>query len=595
MPPGGGAPGAGGQEPKHEGVAEAAPKTPGLLPTTPTLPPPKSHRKRLQVLELDGYFRVRTNWFKNFNLGFNDDPTKGGAPFIRPLGCQTPANPPPTPVNTPCGSSLSDANMRLRLEPTVNIDETTALHAQIDMLDNQILGGTPEGQYLDGTTPPGNIPIVAFSNNVVMPVAGVTDSKDSINVKRAWAEVGTPLGLVQFGRMPDQWGLGILHNAGGYDPINGTYDYDADHGDQVDRVSFSALVPGTRIKAMVALDWPASGLISTFTNNPVGKITGQAIDLQDEDDVTQYSVVVSQTDTPVEFRDALDRGEHVLDWGGYFQYRTQQWDYSGTFKEGVTPDVTKLVNRNYKAYVFDPWVKFGVGDWLLEGEGAAVIGSVGTVADYCQTFQAASCASGSVALRQLGGVARATYTGSEGKLRVGFETGYASGDQYDSEAIINGKLTTVPGLMNIQYARLIPQAGDGNMTQFIFDPDYKIDLILFRHLIGAVTNALYLRPKLEYDISKNFTLKVWNVTSFAARPVATPGNGSMYGIEFDGDLGYNSPSFFAGVSTGVLFPLAALSHPADNGTGTGFGYDALTNQGDASTAYTFQMRLAVKF
>ena len=32
-------------------------------------------------------------------------------------------------------------------------------------------------------------------------------------VKRAWAEVGTPLGLIKFGRMPDAWGLGILECA----------------------------------------------------------------------------------------------------------------------------------------------------------------------------------------------------------------------------------------------------------------------------------------------------------------------------------------------------------------------------------------------
>jgi hypothetical protein len=72
----------------------------------------------------------------------------------------------------------------------------------------------------------------------------------------------------------------------------------------------------------------------------------------------------------------------------------------------------------------------------------------------------------------------------------------------------------------------------------------------------------------------------------------------MYGIEFDGDLGYNSPAFFAGLSAGILFPLGAMAHPADNPTangGPGFGYDQLTNTGDPSTAYTLQMRLAVKF
>src|SRR5688572_157620 len=49
---------------KKEGVAEAAPKAPGLLPTTPTLPAPKSRRKRWKLFEIDGYFRMRTDWFK---------------------------------------------------------------------------------------------------------------------------------------------------------------------------------------------------------------------------------------------------------------------------------------------------------------------------------------------------------------------------------------------------------------------------------------------------------------------------------------------------------------------------------------------------
>src|SRR5436305_7230565 len=72
-------------EEKKEGVAEAAPKTPGLLPTTPALPPPKGRRKRWKLFELGGYYRLRTDWFKNFNLGFNDDPAQGGAPFPRSL------------------------------------------------------------------------------------------------------------------------------------------------------------------------------------------------------------------------------------------------------------------------------------------------------------------------------------------------------------------------------------------------------------------------------------------------------------------------------------------------------------------------------
>src|SRR6185436_15624653 len=117
--PGGGLPSGGPQqqeeEKKKEGVAEAAPKTPGLLPTTPALPPPKGRRKRWKLLELDGYYRLRTDWFKNFNLGHTDDPALGGAPFPRALSCSSLRN------GAGCDNSLSSTNMRLRLEPTFNL------------------------------------------------------------------------------------------------------------------------------------------------------------------------------------------------------------------------------------------------------------------------------------------------------------------------------------------------------------------------------------------------------------------------------------------------------------------------------------------
>src|SRR5262249_5175670 len=112
-----------GGDDKKEGVAEAAPKTPGLLPTTPALRPPKARRKRWKLFEIDGYYRLRTDWFKDFNLGF-PDPGFGGIPFPTALSCKS------TAANHPCDSSLQSANMRLRLEPTINLDEGTSVHVQ---------------------------------------------------------------------------------------------------------------------------------------------------------------------------------------------------------------------------------------------------------------------------------------------------------------------------------------------------------------------------------------------------------------------------------------------------------------------------------
>src|SRR5687767_12890317 len=67
----------GPDEPKPEGVAEQAPRAPGALPTTPVLPPPSGKKKKFELFEIDGYFRFRTDWFKNFNLNFVDDPVLG--------------------------------------------------------------------------------------------------------------------------------------------------------------------------------------------------------------------------------------------------------------------------------------------------------------------------------------------------------------------------------------------------------------------------------------------------------------------------------------------------------------------------------------
>ena len=113
----------------------------------------------------------------------------------------------------------------------------------------------------------------------------------------------------------------------------------------------------------------------------------------------------------------------------------------------------------------------------------------------------------------------------------------------------------------------------------------EVDLILFRELIGTVTNAIYVKPTLAYDLTRSITFRAASVISFAHKPAATPGNGDMYGVEFDGDLGYENEGFFAGIAYGVLFPLSAMNHSEDL-----FGAAA-----DAGTAHTIQTRLMLQF
>lgn len=585
----GGPMGGGGMQPsgeeKKEGVAEAAPKTPGLLPTTPALPPPKGRRKRWKLFELDGYFRLRTDWFKNFHLGFRDNPDLGGAPFPRALSCGT--------LNEePCDNSLSSANMRLRLEPTINLDEGTSVHVQADVLDNLVLGSTPYGMDLSGIYNDANLPpLGAFGSEQAPPVAGKNSDRDSIVVKRAWAEVAVPLGILKFGRMPNHWGMGIYYNGGGYDPISGTYDYDADYGDSVDRVSFSAIIPGTDLRAMVASDWSLTRLVSNQTSANFGR-EGHPFNLDNSDNMNGWVGVISRMDSPQEFRDTVDRGDLALNYGVYFEYKTQDFDddLNGFKLGGDFDSATRYVPRNLKIYSPDVWVKLGYGPLLFEAEAIGQFGTVKHIDD--------QGIAGEHNIRKLGGVGRLSWKGVEGKLHLGIEGGFATGDQWDN---------SIQGRTNIAYARLLGDPSVCNaghectFKQFIFDRDYRIDMILWRHLVGAVTNAAYAKPFLSYDLTKSITFKVANITSFALKPVATPGNERMYGTEFDGDLGYNGNRLFAGISYGVLFPFSALSHPASNTTsgGPGFPYgpsDTLgDNSGTAGTAHTIQLRAVLGF
>lgn len=578
--PGGGIPqpGAPGGEglPKPKGVAEPAPKVPGALPTTPVLPPPKDDGKKFQLFELDGYFRLRTDWFKKLDLGFLDTPNFG-APFPNPLGCDADAE----GGGDACRESLRSSNIRLRLEPVVHIDEKSSVHFQVDIYDNFVLGSTPDGLLADGSPPPQYIPIEAFSPSGAPAQAGRNLDRDAIVVKRAWAEVMTPLGLLKFGRMPSHWGMGILANAGGADPFSGEYDLDSDYGDTADRLMFGTMIPGTNFRVAIATDWPSVAPTTAQTDAYRNRFDGQPFDLDDSDDVYQWIVVLARLDSPEQFADRREAGELALNYGTYFVWRKQDYDQNGT-TIGQAP-TGEYAYRGARAYIPDVWFKLAYKRLQIEAEAVGVFGTIKQLDDVSSSL--AIDDDQEFTIRQFGGVARLTYRLLDDDLTLGLETGFASGDEWDNEPM---------GRTNVTRAKALPGEGDLSINAFRFDFDYEVDLILFRELIGTVTNALYFKPTLRYDLTDRFTFKSQAVWSFAHRPVATPGNGAMYGVELDGDLGYQNGNFFAGVSYGVLFPLSALDHPADLGY-TGESVNGRKVVGDAETAQTFQTRLVVTF
>src|SRR5687768_6238700 len=248
-------------------------------------------KPELNFLEFDGYFRFRYDLFNKLDLNtyyFNAEDNLEFGPF-------TPNFAPPTPAcNTDQGmrvfdanghnrmasapscangagpsSTLGSANMRLRLEPVFNVYEDIKIKMQMDILDNLILGSTPDGFPTNPISP-----LLAFSQTQIAPSDGVNSLTDSIRVKRVWAEIMTPLGQLRVGRMPSHFGMGLLANQGG--------GLDSDFGDTNDRVLFATKIGDFYI--IPAYDWAVSGPTSATRLFPYG----QPFDTDNRDDVDQY-------------------------------------------------------------------------------------------------------------------------------------------------------------------------------------------------------------------------------------------------------------------------------------------------------------------
>ncbi|MGC4117549.1 MAG: TIGR04551 family protein [Myxococcales bacterium] len=297
-------------------------------------------KKKLELFELNGYFRVRPELFHQFDMRRGADPM-GFHLF-------------PLPLQNPQGKTLADANMRWRLEPTLNVSEDVRIHAQIDLLDNVILGSTPDGGFglSDRTI------WVADGNNAnqVPPTAGTNWIRDSIQIRRAYGEVNTPVGQLLFGRMGSQWGMGILRNSG-----NGI---DSDYGDTVDRFMFVAKVADHYIVPMI--DFVAEGPSSAQR----AQMMGQPFDGEQLDDATDYSLAIARRDSDLEITRKLAAGQYILNYGAYFTYRRQSTDADAYYRqnlENFDPQATGgFLPRDAQLYIPDIWLKFQTKKLKLE-------------------------------------------------------------------------------------------------------------------------------------------------------------------------------------------------------------------------------------
>src|SRR6185369_16649374 len=261
----------------------------------------------------------------------------------------------------------------------------------------------------------------------------------------------------------------------------------------------------------------------------------------------------------------------VMNYGGYFVYRQQDWAQSVNPASPTNNNATAfrdaLVLRQAKLFIGDIWLRLNWKKLEIQAEGAMIAGVIGNVSDQYAAIK------GNVNVLSGGFVLKAQYKLLKVALKIYFEAGYASGDPNEDP---NAQV-------NYQFANPVPT--NNKISRFTFDPDYHVDLILFRRILGAVYNATYFKPGVSYDIVESFGARVDLMYAMANNPVGFPGNSYNLGLEIDASLMYKNEDegFYAGLAYGVLFPFGALALPA--------GIYTAQFAKDPDIAQTFQARL----
>lgn len=167
-----------------------------------------------------------------------------------------------------------------------------------------VLGSTPDSYALgnNGTSAGvnGYAPIGGLSTTQGPPTAGVNGVRNSIDVKRVWAEYATPLGQIRFGRMPFHWGMGMLYNAG-----NG---FDQEYESTIDRIMFTSGTKSADLYFGGTWDFLATGP----TNGSVWDVYGgQSNSTANLANVAQWSAFVFRRQNPELERLSLSKGNVV--------------------------------------------------------------------------------------------------------------------------------------------------------------------------------------------------------------------------------------------------------------------------------------------
>ena len=504
----------------------------------------------LITLRNHGYFRFRFNLFHRLDLG------AGGSSGVA-------ANPDPSSTTT------ESANIRLRYEPSLLVGEFLTAHARIDFLDNVVMGSTPDygGHYA---------PFPFLAPSQASPSAGFSAAHDAIRVKAVWADLRLFQRFhVLGGRIPQHFGLGIVRNDGSTP--------DSDFGDYSDGIHVMIKLPAAYVR--VGMEFPGEG---TTAESPLRNFYDPH-DPEQADDITRWVFVFDSAPREKEELDERkkeldEERKTILDWGLYNSITTQNLSsdkIGGQLSPQCGEGALQPFGLEFDCYTLTPrkaffWTPSLWGRLLyrprddlmirIEAELAAVYGYV----DYTQSFLDASEDNTRKTFFEVGAALEMDV--SVGDNDVGFLFGVATGDGSSNRfGILDDHTLSMPNDMDYrnEQKRDPAVADNTSVRNFVFNRDYRVDSILFREVIGAVTNAFYFKPSYhrvflrtdDHLVSGGLSL----LAAFAMVPEGTPGGTRSLGLEGGLHLLYRFGQHLSIKADGaVLYPLSGLKLPGSS-------------------------------
>ncbi len=359
---------------------------------------------------------------------------------------------------------------RLRIEPTLKLNDNISIHTQFDILDN-VIAGTEETKEIDFLSPIVGTIQLPGAGGAIGVTGGEAGENKALNVRRVYMDLFTPGGKFRIGRQPSHWGLGIFQSSG-----NGIHD---DFGDTSDRMMWIAGIEkenfGT-IQFGAAADVAFTKQTDPRISGLGGTITYPAEDMRQFAGLLLYDweeKLTLGTFSGIRYRNGTERettttarpilvdgnGDPVLDDHDNFQLG----DPIPAGRDGDT-----LI------YFADTYLKFKNGPWRLELEYAFMTGKIAT-----------GLAVDAIAFNNLPAASR-------GPIELPSDDPNTAEVETQNTLMVHMGAAEFEG--NFDFGEFLIQSGyasgdaqplSSRITQFGFRPDYQIALLMFHVPLGT--------------------------------------------------------------------------------------------------------------